>query len=235
MEASRTTSRRRRSSQEVREKILEIARKLFDERGYEATTTMQIAQEAGISERLIFSHFGTKEELFNAAVITPFASVIRSYMETTLSRTRHSNWEDRIDYFVRGLYDLAMEHRTALLTALEATSSQDGSPHGDVFDYLARSFQDMLLVVEPSEEYREDYDAKASLAAFVGMVFGVALLEDLIFPAGARRPSRQRLIDEMRKTTLVGVMRHPTPWTPRRLADSDEASPPTVEQLGSSD
>ena len=227
--------RRRRSSQEVREKILEIARKLFDERGYEATTTMQIAKEAGISERLIFSNFGTKVELFNAAVITPFAGVIRSYMEDTLDRTRNSNWEDRIDYFARGLYDLAVEHRTALLTALEASSSQDGSPHDDVLDYLARSFQELLLVVEPSEEYREDYDAKASLAAFVGMVFGVALLDDLIFPSGMRRPGRQRLIDEMRKTTLSGVMRHPQPWTPQPAAEAGAAPRLGLERPESSD
>jgi AcrR family transcriptional regulator len=213
--AAGTPRRSRRSSKEVRETILEIARKLFDENGYEATTTLQIAKEAGVSERLIFSHFGTKVGLFTAAVITPFASVIGSYIEATVKQARgDSTWEERLDYFVRGLYDLAREHRTALLTALEASSASGRSPHDDVLDYLARSFQKLPLIVEPDEEFRDDYDARASLAAFVGMVFGVALLDDLIFPAGARRPSQQRLIEEMRKTTLLGVMKHPVPWSP---------------------
>jgi len=203
------TPRRRRSSKEVRETILALARELFDENGYEATTTIQIAKAAGVSERLIFSNFGTKAELFNAAVITPFASVITSYVKASARDTRNSSMEERIDYFVRGLYDLAREHRTALLTALEASSSNGPSPHENVLDFLARSFQGTLLELSPDEEFREDYDSEASLAAFVGMVFGVALLDSLIFPVGYRRPTRRRLIEEMRKTTLIGVARDP--------------------------
>jgi AcrR family transcriptional regulator len=203
------TPRKRRSSKEVRETILALARELFDQNGYQATTTMQIAKRAGVSERLIFSNFGTKAELFNAAVITPFAAVITSYVKASARDTRNSSMEERIDYFVRGLYDLAREHRTALLTALEASNSDGRSPHENVLDYLARSFQGTLLELSPDEEFREGYDSDASLAAFVGMVFGVALLDDLIFPTGFRRPTRRRLIEEMRKTTLFGVAREP--------------------------
>jgi len=115
-----------------------------------------------------------------------------------------------VDYFVRGLYDLARQHRTALLSALEASSGAGPSAHDNVLDHLARQFQS-TMTLKGDEEFREDYDEQASLATFVGMVFGVALLDDLIFPAGSRRPSRQRLIAEMNKTTMVGVGRHPAP------------------------
>lgn len=198
--------RRRRSSKEVRETILTFARRLFDENGYQSTTTAQIAKEAGVSERLIFSHFGTKAELFHAAVIAPFGAVIGTYIESSASSTKNAPLPDRIDYFTRGLYDLAREHRTALLTALEATSSTAHSPHDNVLDYLARLFQ-TTMTLSADEEFREDYDEQASLATFVGMVLGVALLDDLIFPAHFKRPSRRRLLEEMRKTTLIGVSR----------------------------
>lgn len=198
--------RRRRTSKEVRETILAVARSLFDENGYQSTTTAQIAKEAEVSERLIFSHFGTKSELFHAAVIAPFGAVIGTYIESSASSTKNAPLADRVDFFVRGLYDLARQHRTALLTALEATSSTTRSPHDNVLDYLARLFQS-TMTLSADEEFREDYDEQASLATFVGMVFGVALLDDLIFPAQFKRPSRRRLLDEMRKTTLIGVGR----------------------------
>jgi hypothetical protein len=91
---------------------------------------------------------------------------------------------------------------------------KNGGQNDDVFDDLARSFQDIVLAISPDEEIREDWDHKASLAAFAGTVFGVALLDDLIFPVGEPRPSRGRLLREMRKRTLIGIMRHPVPWTP---------------------
>lgn len=201
--------RRRRTSTEVRELILTVARESFDARGYQATTTAQIAKEADVSERLIFSHFGTKAELFHAAVIAPFGAVIAAYMESSASSTKNAPLANRIDFFMRGLYDLAREHRTALLTALEATSTASHSPHDNVLDHLARLFQS-TMTLQADEEFRKDYDEQASLATFVGMVFGVALLDDLIFPAKAKRPSRRRLLEEMRKTTLIGVGRRDT-------------------------
>jgi AcrR family transcriptional regulator len=200
--------RRRRSPQEVRDTILTVARELFDANGYQATTTAQIAKQADVSERLIFSKFDTKADLFNAAVITPFAEVISNYIAASASSTKNAPLHERVDYFVRGLYDLARQHRTALLSALEASSATGRSAHDNVLDNLARQFQS-TMTLQGDEEFREDYDEQASLATFVGMVFGVALLDDLIFPAGSRRPSRQRLIDEMNKTTMVGVGRHP--------------------------
>ncbi len=48
----------------TRNKLMEVALRLFSEQGYYATTTKQIAQEAGFNELTLFRHFGTKEKLF---------------------------------------------------------------------------------------------------------------------------------------------------------------------------
>jgi hypothetical protein len=39
------------------------------------------------------------------------------------------------------------------------------------------------------------------------MVLGAALLDDLIFPRGSRRPSQERLIAEVEKFLLYGTTR----------------------------
>lgn len=51
-----------------RAEILEIAAELFAEQGYLATSTRALAQRAGVSEGLIFHHFGTKEGVLQALV-----------------------------------------------------------------------------------------------------------------------------------------------------------------------
>lgn len=48
--------------------ILNAALKLFAQQGYSSTPTSQIAKEAGVSEGLIFRHFGNKEGLLTAVV-----------------------------------------------------------------------------------------------------------------------------------------------------------------------
>ncbi len=53
---------------EKKELILETALKLFAEQGFDTTPTSKIARLAGVSEGLIFRHFGTKEGLMKAVV-----------------------------------------------------------------------------------------------------------------------------------------------------------------------
>lgn len=49
-----------------RSQILEVAIKLFSQRGFSGTTTKEIARAAGVSEAMVFKHFANKEELYSA-------------------------------------------------------------------------------------------------------------------------------------------------------------------------
>jgi AcrR family transcriptional regulator len=51
-----------------KKQLLEIAMKLFSERGFDGTSTREIAETAGVNEALIFRHFRTKEDLFWAVL-----------------------------------------------------------------------------------------------------------------------------------------------------------------------
>jgi len=51
---------------EKQEKILEAALALFAQEGYKATSTSKVAKKAGVSEGLIFRHYGNKEGLLTA-------------------------------------------------------------------------------------------------------------------------------------------------------------------------
>src|ERR1700761_818477 len=64
-----------RSGDDARRRLQQAALELFRERGYEATTTAEIAARAGVTERTFFRHFPDKrealfdgEEAFRAAL-----------------------------------------------------------------------------------------------------------------------------------------------------------------------
>jgi len=58
----------RLSSADRRSQIINTALGLFAKKGLSGTRTKEIANEAGISETLIFQHFKTKEDLYRAAL-----------------------------------------------------------------------------------------------------------------------------------------------------------------------
>ena len=55
-----------RDKEKVRRRLQDAALELYQERGYDATTTAEIAVKAGVTERTFFRHFPDKREvLFN--------------------------------------------------------------------------------------------------------------------------------------------------------------------------
>ena len=50
----------------ARDRMLQVAKQLFAERGYENTSTVAIARAAGSSESQLMKHFGSKEGLLEA-------------------------------------------------------------------------------------------------------------------------------------------------------------------------
>ncbi|KES03700.1 TetR family transcriptional regulator [Streptomyces toyocaensis] len=64
---------RRTESGGTRDRILDAAREEFSSRGYEKTTVRGIARSAGVDSALVHHYFGTKEQVFEAAVEVAFA------------------------------------------------------------------------------------------------------------------------------------------------------------------
>jgi AcrR family transcriptional regulator len=65
------TAGRRPGSTATREEILEAARKLFAQNGYDRTTVRAIAAAAGVNPAMVHYFFGSKEQVFVAALELP--------------------------------------------------------------------------------------------------------------------------------------------------------------------
>src|SRR5262245_18920131 len=110
-------------------------------KGYAGTTTREIAQSAGVSERLLFSHFGTKDELFQIAVEAPFLEVVADYMRSWDVEQSGLSAEDRIHRFVSGLFDLARRNRAILRSALARRAEAGDDPEARLIGDLARALK----------------------------------------------------------------------------------------------
>jgi AcrR family transcriptional regulator len=103
-----------------RARLLAAAREVFAEKGH-AGSARDIAERAGITEAMVFRHFGTKTALFEEAALEPVVAFIDDYV---------AEWDDRPhgrrdpeaelrDFFTR-LFDVLIADRALLIAILAA-------------------------------------------------------------------------------------------------------------------
>ena len=62
------SERRREQAEQTRQRVLDAAAKLFEERGYEGASIAAIAEEAGVSAESVYAHFRNKRTLLGELV-----------------------------------------------------------------------------------------------------------------------------------------------------------------------
>ena len=81
------TPKARMTGSERRHQLINIARALFAERGYEGTSIEEIAQRAGVSKPVVYEHFGGKEGLY-AVVVDREMSALLDGITSSLTNNR---------------------------------------------------------------------------------------------------------------------------------------------------
>jgi AcrR family transcriptional regulator len=80
------------------ERIKVSARKIFTKKGYAASRTRDIAEEAGINLALLNYYFRSKEKLFEIVMLENFAQFIKGVK--TLANENNTSLEQKIDAIV---------------------------------------------------------------------------------------------------------------------------------------
>jgi AcrR family transcriptional regulator len=109
---STTTPARRMSSEERREQIISAALAVFGARGYEGTTTDDVARTAGVSQPYVVRLFGTKESLFLAAMQSALGELMRVFRLALADESSDKPVEKRIGHAYVDLLTVRGLHQT---------------------------------------------------------------------------------------------------------------------------
>ncbi|TGN74934.1 TetR/AcrR family transcriptional regulator [Streptomyces bauhiniae] len=124
---SEPTARRRgrpprAESGDTRDRILGAAREEFSERGYEKTSVRGIAKAAGVDSALVHHYFGTKEQVFEAAVSVAFAPALAA--PEAIAEGPLDSVGERLTRFVLGVWENPAT-RTPLLAIVRSAVNND--------------------------------------------------------------------------------------------------------------
>jgi AcrR family transcriptional regulator len=165
--SSRPEGRRERKKRETRQRISDIATGLMIERGFDAVTIAEIAEEADVSVNTVYNYFPAKEDLFfdreeelterPSRIVRerePGESAAHALLgrlrEDVVSRSLHGGMQEGYDKFARVVRDSAlltarvhlMQERTAdrlAATLREEAGADSGDPRPElVADQLVR-------------------------------------------------------------------------------------------------
>lgn len=164
---------------EKQEQILLAGLKLFAQNGYAATSTAKVAKAAGVSEGLIFRHFGNKEGLL-AAVLEQGQEKVNQIF---LSLNQAENPRQRIQLAIDLAFDVPEKEHDfwRLLYALKwQTDSYDDSASAGLKSLLKDAFAAM---------HYEDPAAEAELI--------LILLDGLVTAILLRKPQELQRVQQL--------------------------------------
>ena len=159
----------RMSADERRESVLRAAIVEFSKGGLAGTSTEDIARRADISQPYLFRLFGTKKELFLAAIERTFDRALAILVEAAGDRTG-----EEAKMAMAGAYRMFLNDRTLLLTQMHAYAACDDD---DVRRVTQTSFGKLWLSVAEITGLEDD-----DLIAFFGhgMLLNMAAAMDLM-------------------------------------------------------
>lgn len=138
---ARPLTRRAVAKLRTRQIVLDAAKRLFTERGYEAATVRDIATAAGMSTGAVFANFNDKADLFNEVIVADY--------ETVAQRMRQAaDGQDNVDAALLALLSVGAEFHMGQLPLLQAAISVSWSHAAQAEARTREGLHEALATVE---------------------------------------------------------------------------------------
>ncbi len=161
--------------QPTEEKILEAAKKVFHQKGYDGARMQEIANEAGINKALVHYYFRNKENLFHAVFEDSFATLISRVNEIFFSSdTILQKTEAFLSYYI----DFLLKNSYLPMFILNALYNQPEKLQ-TLIAKLAPTPQKLIIVIK--KQLKEEYNLDIN-----PMHLYINLFSIVIFPIVAR-------------------------------------------------
>ncbi len=196
--------RSRMTSGERREQLIETARGLFAEKGYDGTAVEDVAARAGVSKPVVYEHFGGKEGLY-AVVVDREVTLLLSMMREALSQ---GSARQLLEQAAVALLDFIYTRPDGfrILVRDSPIGSAGASFQSIIGDAIAR-VEDILI----SEFKRHGFDAKL-VPMYAQMLVGIVGTTGQWW-LGSRKPAKEEVAAHMVNLAwngLAGLEQKPT-------------------------
>lgn len=184
-----TATTPRSTAEERREEILRAAITRFGQTGLHGTSTELIARDVGVSQPYLFRLFGTKKELFMAAVRWSFDHTVERFRQAGEDAADQHDAFRRIGF----AYQELISDRRFLEIQLQAYASTSDP---DIREMVNDGFGEMVMEIQ-----RQTRGTPQQLAVFVGrgmllnVTSSMGALDD---PSGWARLIQEGCMDELR-------------------------------------
>jgi len=110
---------RARQAEATRSLLIDVARRMFTEQGYAATSIDDIIRQAGVARGALYHHFPGKEALFQAVYETVEAEVVAAVVEAAAAQS--SPW-DAVHAGLSTFLDACLEPSFRRIVVLDSVS-----------------------------------------------------------------------------------------------------------------
>jgi AcrR family transcriptional regulator len=160
-------ARRGRERADTRHKILDAARKMFVDNGYEATTMRAIAEEAEYTATAIYHHFRSKDALLTELCSIDFRALAQAFLRIERLADPLERLAKLGEAYVEFAYDNPMQYRLMFMTprpiAPALQEAHQGDPSEDAYGLLRQTCAEAIASGRLRPEL-DDPDALAQIA-----------------------------------------------------------------------
>lgn len=188
------------------DKILETAIKLFSEKGFNGTTTKEIAEMAEVNEALIFRHFSTKRELYGAIIEKKIEE--EPGIEFTIETHKDSK-DDRLVFTAIASRMFEKCGRDPSFIRLLHFSALEGHELSDMFFETYVEYVNMLLCdyieTRIADRAFKNVNPLYASQAFIGMVVNHIIAQELFGEKKRNKPDQEQVISTFVELFLGGI------------------------------
>jgi len=155
------------------EKIKNAARTIFHKKGFAATRTRDIAEEAGINLALLNYYFRSKEKLFDIIMVESMQGFLKSV--SMLLNKEDNTWEEKIEMFVSSYIDFLMGNPDLPLFVLSELRSNPSALISKM------NMKELLMKSHFIKQFQEEMK-KGKIAPMHPLHFLMNMVSMVIFP-----------------------------------------------------
>ncbi|MGH2725196.1 MAG: TetR/AcrR family transcriptional regulator [Actinomycetota bacterium] len=198
MREAQATPKRRMRAPERREQLLQVARRVFSERGYHTVTMEDVASEAGVTKPILYDHFPSKRDLYRGLLESDLAA-LKERIETALESSPGNR--ERIRASFQAYFDFVDEEGEGFTLLMQEAVGAEEEFRG----LIGRFREDVLaavteVIVRESHGNLDRREAEDVALGLIGLAETVAQHEP-----GRSKQERAATVDTLVRLAWRGI------------------------------